>query len=271
MGHIKKNLKATLAPCVILVEPQLGQNIGTAARAMANFGLTDLRLVAPTNGWPNEHAIKAASGADIIIEQASVFDTVEEAVADLNFVVATTARKRDMVKPVLTPETAAAEMHGRLGRGEQAGILFGRERFGLTNDQVVLADALIIAPVNPDFASLNLAQAVLLIGYEWFKLKSTGGLGRETEVETAAREGLGVRDSRPANREELVGFFERLEHELDEGGFLRPPEKRPTMIRNVRNMFTRANLTEQEVRTLHGLLSSLIRVHERNENSCLSH
>ncbi len=263
MGHFKKNLKATEAPCVILVEPQLGANIGTAARAMANFGLTELRLVAPTNGWPNEHAIKAASGADLVIEQAAVFDTLEEAVADLNYVVATTARKRDMVKPVLTPETAAEAIHERSADGQGAGILFGRERYGLTNDHVVLADALVIAPVNPDFASLNLAQAVLLIGYEWFKRKSDGGLGRETEVEKAAREGLAVRDSRPATRDELVGFFNRLDEELDKGGFLRPPEKRPAMLRNIHNMFTRANLTEQEVRTLHGMVSSLIRKHER--------
>lgn len=267
MGHVKKDLKPGTAPCVILVEPQLGANIGTAARAMANFGLTELRLVAPTNGWPNEHAIKAASGADIIIEQAKLFDTLEEAVADLSFVVATTARKRDMVKPVLTPESAAGEMQTRLIQGEGTGILFGREKYGLTNDHVVLADALVIAPVNPDFASLNLAQAVLLIGYEWFKLQSDGGLGRETEVEPAAREGLGVRDSRPANREELLIFFERLEQELDAGGFLQIPEKRPTMIRNIRNMFTRANLTEQEVRTLHGVVSSLTRKHEQGRKS----
>ena len=182
MGQIMKSLGTAAAPCVILVEPQLGANIGTAARAMANFGLTELRLVAPTNGWPNEHAIKAASGADIIIEQAKLYDTLEEAVADLSFVVATTARKRDMVKPVLTPETAAAQMQARLDQGEGTGILFGREKYGLTNDHVVLADALVIAPVNPDFASLNLAQAVLLIGYEWFKRQSDGGLGREVDL-----------------------------------------------------------------------------------------
>ena len=230
---------------------------------MANFGLTELRLVAPTNGWPNEHAIKAASGADIVIEQAALFDTLEEAVADLSFVVATTARKRDMVKPVFTPETAAVEMQRHVSEGSGAGIMFGRERYGLTNDHVVLADALVIAPVNPDFASLNLAQAVLLFGYEWFKRINDGGLGRETEVEKAAREGLGVRDSRPASRGELISFFDRLDEELDKGGFLRPPEKRPAMVRNIHNMFTRANLTEQEVRTLHGMLSSLVRKHEQ--------
>ncbi len=249
---------SAVEPCIVLVEPQLGENIGTAARAMANFGLSELRLVAPTNGWPNDHAIKAASGADIILEQAKLFDTLEEAVADLNFIVATTARKRDMVKPVLTPQTAASEISKHIDCGEKVGILFGRERFGLTNDQASLANALIIAPVNPNFASLNLAQAVLLIGYEWFKLQSTGSLGRTTKEETAAREGLGVRGSRQANRAELAGFFERLEHELDKGGFLHPVEKRPSMIRNIRNIFTRSTLTEQEVRTLHGILSSLI-------------
>ena len=255
------NLSA--GPAIILCEPQLGANIGTAARAMGNFGLEEMRLVDPKNGWPNEHAVKSASGATHIIDPAVVYQTTEEAVADLNFVVATTARRRDMNKQVLKPESLASEMIRRIDAGQKVGILFGREKYGLTNDQVALADAVVMAPVNPAFASLNLAQAVLLIGYEWFKQKSDGSLGRETEQEEASREGLELRDSRPATKEELLGMFGHLERELDAGGFLRPVEKRPAMVRNVRNMLTRAEFTEQEVRTFRGVISSLTRVHER--------
>ncbi len=254
----------TGAPAVILVEPQLGENVGTAARAMANFSLSEMRLVAPRDGWPNERAVKAASGADFIVEAARVFDTVEEAVADLNVVLATTARRRDMIKPVYSPETAAREMTARLADPDvRAGILFGRERTGLGNDEVALADGIIMAPVNTAFASLNLAQAVLLVGYEWFKLHTDGALGRETPVEAAGREGLYTAHTRAATKEELIGLFEHLERELDEANFLRPPEKRPAMVRNLRNMLSRANLTEQEVRTLRGVIASLVRNHER--------
>ncbi|MGI9481650.1 MAG: RNA methyltransferase, partial [Hyphomicrobiales bacterium] len=219
-------------PAIILCEPQLGANIGTAARAMGNFALEELRLVDPKNGWPNEHAVKAASGAYAIIDNAALFETTEQAVADLNYVVATTARRRDMNKNVLTPETLAGEMLKRISEGQKVGILFGREKYGLTNDQVALADAVVMAPVNPAFASLNLAQAVLLIGYEWFKQKADATLGRETPEEPATREGLEMRDSRPATKDELIGLFEHMERELDVGGFLLPAEKRPTMVRN---------------------------------------
>lgn len=239
-----------VAPAVILVEPQLGENIGTASRAMLNFGLSDLRLVAPRDGWPNERARAASSGADIVIDGARVFATAGEAVADLDYVIATTARPRDMVKPVLTPETAAAKLRGVMSgnEGRRAGILFGPERTGLTNDDVALADAVLMVPVNPAFASLNLAQAVLLVGYEWFKA------GDATPPEQ-----LDYQQTRPATKQELLGFFEHLEGELDRFGFLRPPEKRPSMVRNIRNMFQRAGLTEQEVRTLRGVVASLTR------------
>jgi len=253
-------------PAIILVEPQLGQNIGTAARAMANFGLHHLRIVNPRDGWPNEWAIKAASGADHIVENAKVFATTGEAVADLHYVLATTARRRDMVKPVLNLESAAAALDERECRGEATGVLFGRERTGLDNDEVALADAVVMAPVNPGFASLNLSQAVLLIGYEWFKRQETGTLGRKTPVEHAGREGLSLGATRPATKAELAGLFEHLERELDVAGFLRPPEKRPAMVRNLRNMLQREGLTEQDVRTLRGVIASLTRAHERNQS-----
>ncbi len=251
-------------PAAILVRPQLGQNIGTAARPMANFGLDEMRLVAPRDGWPSEQATKAASGADHVVDHARVFETSEEAVSDLNFVLATTARSRDMTKHIFTPEQAAREMHERINAGQKVGILFGPERTGLHNDEVALADALIMAPVNPAFASLNLAQAVLLIGYEWFKPLAPS-LGDGTRDDGPAEPGLHRRRSTPATKEEMIGMFGHLERELDKGGFLLPIEKRPTMVRNLRNLFHRADMTEQEVRTMRGVISALVRQHERIE------
>lgn len=236
------------APAIVLVRPQLGENIGTAARAMLNFGLSDLRLVAPRDGWPSERARAAASGADLVIDRARLFADSKEAVADLDFVIATTARARDMVKPVLTPAAAAAKLREAIAAGGRAGVMFGPERTGLENDEVVLADALVMVPVNPAFASLNLAQAVLLIGYEWFKAS-----------DRTAAERIDYLQTRPATKEELLGFFEHLEGELDRFGFLKPPEKRPSMVRNLRNLFQRAGLTEQEVRTMRGVVASLTR------------
>ena len=247
---------------MILLRSQLGQNIGTAARAMANFGLDEMRLVAPRDGWPSEYAKKAASGADHVIDNALLFERAEDAVADLNFVMATTARPRDMAIEIFTPEDAAREMHRRIAGGERVGVLFGPERSGMENDEIVLADAIIMAPVNPAFASLNLAQAVLMVAYEWYKpLASSLGDGRRIGKPGAA--GLNMRKSRPASKQELIGFFEHLERELDDAGFLRPVEKRPTMVRNIRTLFQRASLTEQEVRTLRGIVASLVRQHKR--------
>lgn len=233
-------------PAVILVAPQMGENIGTAARAMLNFGLTEMRLVAPRDGWPNPRAAATSSGADAVIDHVAVHERTEEAVADLDYVIATTARHRDMRKPVLTPEVAAAKLRQVIADGGRAGVLFGPERTGLTNDDVVLADAVLMAPVNPAFASLNLAQAVLLIGYEWFKA------GDATPGERLDLEG-----TRVATKEEMIGFFEHLEGELDRFGFLKPVEKRPSMIRNIRNLFQRAGMTEQEVRTFRGIVTAL--------------
>lgn len=241
-------------PAIILVRPQLGENIGTAARAMANFGLADLRIVAPRDGWPNERARAAASGADWVIDDARIYETSEAAIAELTYVLATTARSRDMVKPVETPVSATERMAVERDDGHKAGVLFGPERTGLTNDEVALADAILFVPVNPAFASLNLAQAVLLIGYEWFG-RHGAGQGAAPEMPMAA--------TRPATKAELGGFFEHLERELDASGFLRPPEKRPSMVRSLRNLFQRTQLTEQDIRTLRGVVASLTRTHER--------
>jgi tRNA/rRNA methyltransferase len=246
------------APAVILFEPQLGENIGFAARAMANFGLSELRIVAPRDGWPNDKARAAAAGADAVIDAATLYPNLEAAIADLNFLLATTARPRDMVKPVLTPKRAATELARRRGQGERTGILFGPERSGLDNDVVALADAIVTAPVNPAFASLSLPQSVLLIAYEWLQAEEPRpSLGRATAHDGPAVEGLHLAGTRPATRAELMGLFSHLEGELDKAGFLRPPEKRPIMIRAIRNMFHRMGTTEQDVRTWRGIVAAL--------------
>jgi tRNA/rRNA methyltransferase len=253
------------APVFVLVNPQLGENIGTAARAMANFGINELRIVDPRDGWPNKKAFSTSSGAHWILEGAKVHERVEPALADMNFVYATTARPREMIKEVVTPAQAAAEMHTRIGRGERVAVLFGRERWGLTNDEISLADVIITAPVNPAFASLNIAQAVLLVGYEWFK-DIASSLGQATP-ELAALDGPGLQtaDTRPATKEELWGLLDHLERELDDAGFFKTAEKKPGMVRNMRNLFSRANLMEQEVRALRGMISALTRTHLRKK------
>lgn len=233
-------------PAIILVDPQLGENIGMVARAMLNCGLTELRLVRPRDGWPSEKAEAAASGALEVIEGARLFETTEAALADLQRVYATTARPRGMVKPVVTPGQAATELRESAAMGERSGLLFGPERSGLVNDDIALADAVLSVPLNPAFSSLNLAQAVLLVGHAWFMAADN------TE---ARRLELGVGET--ASKAELVNFFTRLEAALDETGFLYPPEKRPTMVRNLRNLFHRIAPTEGEVNTLHGIISAL--------------
>jgi tRNA/rRNA methyltransferase len=231
-------------PAIVLVGPQLGENIGTTARAMANFGLADLRLVSPREGWPNDKATAAASGADHVIGRARVYATLAEAIADMTYVYATTARQRDMAKAVASPREAAREARARGGAG--VAILFGREKSGLTNEEVSLADAILTFPVDPAFSSLNIAQAVLLVAYEW-RLAAEG----EALPFGAAIE--------PAPRAELVGMFEHLERALDEAGFFRPPERKPHLSLAIRAMFQRAGLTEQEVRTLRGMIAALER------------
>lgn len=264
-GTDKTQRSATGGPVIILADPQLGENIGSSARAMANFGLGELRLIRPRDGWPNDYAYKSASGADWVIEDAVVFQRDETAIEDLHYVYASTARPRDLVKPVITPDQAGEDMRARIADGQRVGVLFGRERAGLSNDQVSLADMIVTAPVNPAFASLNLGQAVLLISYEWFKRgEFTLGDGRR-ELGPHAEPGLKMPGTRPATKDELIGFLEHLEGELDASGFLKPVEKRPAMVRNIRNMFQRTMPTEQDVRTLRGIVSSLTRTHLRKK------
>ena len=199
-------------PAIILVEPQLGENIGAVARAMLNCGLTDLRLVKPRDGWPSIPAERAAAGADIVLERTGLFDSVAEAIADLTRVYATTARSRDMMKPVLAPTEAVERLVAAERQGEKAGVMFGRERSGLTNDDLALADAAVTFPLNPDFTSLNLAQAVLLVGWEWRKLSAEAP---PAETMPAI--------SPPATHGDLSHLFDHLERELDAGGFFFPP------------------------------------------------
>ncbi len=257
MAGTDRSKRALLGgPAIVLVDPQLGENIGMVARAMLNCGLTELRLVRPRDGWPNPAARSAAAGADRVLARARVFATTEAALADLQRVYATTARPRDMLKPVVSPRQAAAEMRAAMAEGARAGVLFGPERSGLVNDDVALADAVLTVPLNPAFASLNLAQAVFVVGYEWLLAESEA---------PARRMPLGA--TRPATKAEMLGFFERLEAALDACGFLRPVEKRPAMVRNLRNLFQRAGLTEQEVRTLHGVVTALTSGGSRNGGS----
>lgn len=244
-------------PAVILVEPQLADNIGMVARAMANFGLDDLRLVAPRDGWPNEKARIAASGANYVIDDATAFPSLEDSIGDLTFVVATTARQRPLTKPVLTPEEAVAALRQRIEKGERCGILFGRERNGLETGELASADALVMIPVNSRFASLNLAQAVLLLGYVWMRASGRASLGRVTTYESPISEGLNLGNNRLADKKDLLGFFDHLESELNRLGFFNPAEKRPSVVQNLRTMFTRMALTEQEVRTLRGIVATL--------------
>jgi tRNA/rRNA methyltransferase len=238
-------------PAVVLVRPQLAVNIGMCARAMANFGLEELRLVNPKAGWPrtdeyHQIAYSAAAGAAHLLDAARVYDSVEAAVGDLHFVYAATARERGQMKPVLTPAVGMAET---AASGQRRGVLFGPERTGLDNDEVALADAILSFPANPAYASLNLAQAVLLVGYEWFK-SAHGDAPPEPAVARAV--------SPPAKREMAIAFFEFIEGKLDETGFFRPETKKPGMKRNLRNMFHRMQMTEQDVRTLWGAVVRLV-------------
>src|SRR5437868_1264556 len=233
-------------PVVILVEPQLGENIGMAARAMGNFALSRLRIVNPRDGWPNVSAQRAAAGADHILDHVELFKTVEQAVADCTLLFATTARAHDQAKPVVAPEVAAREIAAEITGGGTVGILFGRERYGLQNEEVALANRIVTFPVNPGFASLNLAQAVLLIGYEWFKLATEAALP------------FAMTDrSEPASQHQMQAFFDNLVRELDKVEFLRPKEKRETMLVNLRNIFTRMEPTKQDMHTLHGVVMAI--------------
>lgn len=241
-----KTPKIIDGPIVILVEPQLGENIGMCARAMGNFGLTRLRIVKPRDGWPNIAAQRAAAGADHILDQVQLFDTVEAAVADVSLLFATTARAHDQAKPVVAPDEAARQIVGEVATKGTAAIMFGRERWGLMNDEVALANRIITFPVNPAFASLNLAQAVLLMGYEWFKLATQNELPFD----------MPERSERASNFQ-MQTFFDNLVAELDKVEFLRPPEKRDTMLVNMRNIFWRMEPSKQDMHTLHGVVMAI--------------
>lgn len=235
-------------PAIILVRPQMGENIGAAARAMGNFGLRDLRLVAPRDGWPSVEAERNASGALDGPVQVQVFDSLQDAIADLHFTFATTARERDMSKEVFTPESSAARTREMAGAGHKTGFVFGAERTGLTNEEIMLSQAFITIPTAPDFSSLNLGQAVLLMGYELHK----GLLTMDQKSETGAL-------PLPASQEQLEELFVRLERELDQAGFFKTPEMKTKTARNIRTMFLRAYFTDQEVKTFHGILSALVK------------
>jgi len=240
-----KEWSAPPGPVVVLVEPQLGENIGAAARAMANFGLSQLRLVKPRQAWPNEKARMMAAGADGILDNAALYDTLAAAIADCSFVLATTARAHDQAKPVIAPQDAAAEIAPRIALGETVAIVFGRERNGLENDEVALADRIVTLPVNPAFASLNLAQAVVIVAYEWFKRVGSG-------LPFAMPQ-----KSKAAAKHQLLAFFASVERELERVEFFRPPDKRETMQINLRNIFTRMAPTQQDIQTLHGVVMAI--------------
>ncbi|HEU0067341.1 MAG TPA: RNA methyltransferase [Sphingomonas sp.] len=229
------------APVIILVRPQLGENIGKAARAMLNFGLVEMRLVAPRDGWPNPGAAPAASGADIVLDRAGVFETLAEAVADCAHVYATTVRRRGVTKPVVTPEEAIREVRASAGR---TAFLFGPERSGLETDDVAVARKIVTVPINPEFGSLNLAQAVILIAYEWSRGQD---LAQPPETEIAE----------PAPQEELDGMIAQLDVLLEDAGFFFPESKAPTTRRTLRTLLTKPGWSSQEVRTMRGVLSSL--------------
>ena len=241
-----KDWAAAPGPVVVLVEPQLGENIGAAARAMANFGLSRLRLVAPRQAWPNPKAQIMAAGADRILDAAGLFDSLEAAIADASLVVAATARAHDQAKPVVGAAEAAALMAPRVAAGETVCVVFGRERNGLENDEIALADRILTLPVNPAFASLNLAQAVAVVAYEWFKSASGGRLPFAMPEKSA-----------PAPKEQLLAFFAALERELEKVEFFRPADKRETMQINLRNIFARMQPTRQDIQTLHGVLMAI--------------
>ena len=241
-----RNWIETPGPIIVLVEPQLGENIGAAARVMANFGLGRLRLVKPRDGWPNLHARRSASGADRILDDTTLFDTLAAAIADCTLVLATTARAHDQAKPVIGADAAAAFLAPHVAAGENVAVLFGRERYGLENDEVALADRIVTFPVNPAFASLNLAQAVALIGYEWFKLACGGALPFAMPQK-----------SEPAGKEQVQAFFANLERQLDLIEYFRPLDKRATMLVNLRNIFARMQPTRQDIQTLHGIVVAL--------------
>ncbi|PPB81338.1 tRNA/rRNA methyltransferase [Albidovulum inexpectatum] len=241
-------------PAFILVRPQMGENIGAAARAMLNFGLSHMRLVDPRDGWPNPRAVAMASGAaGRVLDHAGLFADLDAAIANCHYVFATTARSRDLTKPVMTPERAMEHARALSAAGQKVGVLFGPERAGLENEDIVRANAIISVPVNPDFPSLNLAQAVLLCAYEW------GRQGTQTPPEVVALAG-----TEHATAEEVARLAEHYEQRLDEAGFFFPASKAEGMKLNLRNLWSRMPLTRADVQTLHGVLRQLVRKRDRD-------
>lgn len=234
-------MSAPTKPVIVLVRPQLGQNIGKAARAMLNFGLTEMRLVAPRDGWPNPEAGPAASGADVVLEQAQVFSSVEEAIADCTLVFASTVRRRDLVMPVVDPE----EMAHAVAASQRSAILFGPERSGLETDDVALANAIVTVPINPDFGSLNLAQAVILLAYEWSKRDE---LTRPTVKEVEP----------PAPHNELEGLIGQLNDELETKGYFYPPSRTAATKNTLRTIFTKTGWSSREVKAIRGVIRALV-------------
>lgn len=246
MGQERNLTHAGPQPAVILVEPQMGENIGAAARAMLNFGLTDLRIVQPRDGWPNERAYALASGAAPLLDNARLFDSTQEAVEDLSFIMAATARRRELEIPVIGTGEVGPQLVKCQLQGIASGIMFGPEQSGLTNDDVVLCDYILTYPINPAFQSLNLAQAVAVFSYIWGSREST-----------APPDFFDNTSPLPAPRNDLTRMFEHLEEELDAAGFFFPPQKTPLMKNNIRAPLIRAQLTEQEVRTFRGMIKAL--------------
>lgn len=241
------------APAVVLVGTQMGENIGSAARVMLNFGLTDLRLVAPRDGWPNQRAYALGSGAAGLLDQAKVFETTEEAVADLTYILSATARRRELEIPVIGTDKVGEAMQAEINKGGKPGIMFGPEKAGLTNEDVVLSDAIVTYPINPGFQSLNLSMAVGVFSFLWGS--RTGGEPPE----------FFDRDVEVAPRKDLMGLFEHLEDELEDSGFFYPPEKRPIMVNNIRAPLTRSSMTTQEVRTWRGIVKALAKGRGRSK------
>ncbi len=241
-----------IPPAFVLVRPQMGENIGAAARAMWNFGLDRMRIVAPRDGWPNPRAVAMASGAGRLLDDAGLFDDLPAALADCTHVYATTARPRELIKPVLTPEQAVADMGARLAAGERVAVLFGPERAGLENDDVAQANTIITVPVNPEFASLNLGQSVLLIAYEWGRQLADLPVGQAAEADIATHT-------------EIEKLADHYQQRLDEAGFFFPPEKAEHMQRNLRNLWSRMPLTRGDVQILHGMLRQMVRWAERKD------
>ncbi|MEP2782061.1 MAG: RNA methyltransferase [Pseudoruegeria sp.] len=247
-------MSPTDQPAMILVRPQMGENIGGAARAMWNFGLDRMRVVAPRDGWPNQKAVAMASGAGRLLDEAQLHGDLDSAIADCNYVFATTARHRGLTKPVLSPEHAMKKARDLIAEGQKVGVLFGPERAGLENDDVARANAIISVPVNPEFASLNLAQCVLLTSYEWQRQTSEVVAERMEMAKTEFAEGI-----------EVTKLGDHFEERLDQAGFFFPDHKAESMKLNLRNMWSRMALTKADVQTLHGVMRQIVRWKERGD------